>query len=69
VIVIQGEGGVGKTTLAQQYLQTQGFELVLELLMAKETQNITAVEHVVEEWLKQDFQEEPGVEFGVTLDD
>ncbi|WP_315788261.1 NB-ARC domain-containing protein [Fischerella sp. JS2] len=67
VIVIQGEGGVGKTTLAQQYLQTQGFELVLELLMAKETQNITAVEHVVEEWLKQDFQEEPGVEFGVTL--
>lgn len=67
VIVIQGEGGVGKTTLAQQYLQTQGFELVLELLMAKETQNITAVEHVIEEWLKQDFQEEPGVEFGVTL--
>ncbi|GAB1539573.1 NB-ARC domain-containing protein [Scytonema sp. NUACC21] len=67
VIVIQGEGGVGKTTLAQQYLQTQGFDLVLELLMAKETQNITAAEHVVEEWLKQDFDEEPGIEFGVTL--
>ncbi|MEC4815781.1 MAG: NB-ARC domain-containing protein [Scytonema sp. PMC 1069.18] len=66
-IVIQGEGGVGKTTLAQHYLQTQGFEFVLELLMAKETQNITAVEHVVQEWLKQDFHEEPGVEFGVTL--
>lgn len=67
VIVIQGEGGLGKTTLAQQYLQTQGFGLVLELLMAKETQNITSVERVVEEWLKQDFGEEPGVEFGVTL--
>lgn len=67
VIVIQGEGGLGKTTLAQQYLQTQGFDLVLELLMAKETQNITSVERVVEEWLKQDFGEEPGVEFGVTL--
>ncbi|WP_067775621.1 tetratricopeptide repeat protein [Nostoc sp. NIES-3756] len=66
VIVIQGEGGLGKTTLAQQYLH-QGFELVLELLMAKETQNITSVERVVEEWLKQDFGEEPGVEFGVTL--
>ncbi|MBH8573748.1 tetratricopeptide repeat protein [Nostocaceae cyanobacterium CENA369] len=67
VIVIQGEGGLGKTTLAQQYLQTQEFELVLELLMAKETQNITPAERVVEEWLKQDFDEEPGVEFGVTL--
>ncbi|BAZ29664.1 TPR repeat-containing protein [Cylindrospermum sp. NIES-4074] len=67
VIVIQGEGGLGKTTLAQQYLQNQGFELVLELLMAKETQNITPAERVVEEWLKQDFHEEPGVEFGVTL--
>lgn len=67
VIVIQGEGGLGKTTLAQQYLHTQGFELVLELLMAKETQNITSAQRVVEEWLKQDFNEEPGVEFGVSL--
>lgn len=60
VIVIQGEGGLGKTTLAQQYLQNQGFELVLELLMAKETHNITSAQRVVEEWLKQDFGEEPG---------
>ncbi|MEH2096811.1 tetratricopeptide repeat protein [Nostoc sp.] len=66
VIVIQGEGGLGKTTLAQQYLH-QEFDLVLELLMAKETQNITPAERVVEEWLKQDFAQEPGVEFGVTL--
>ncbi|MBW4576762.1 MAG: NB-ARC domain-containing protein [Aphanothece sp. CMT-3BRIN-NPC111] len=67
VIVIQGEGGIGKTTLAQQYLPAQGFELVLELLMAKESQNITSVESVVEEWLKKDFNEEPGREFGITL--
>ncbi|MBD3882464.1 tetratricopeptide repeat protein [Phormidium tenue FACHB-886] len=66
-IVIQGEGGLGKTTLAQHYLQTQGFEGVLELLMAKETQNITSVEQVVEEWLKQDFGQEPGSELGVSL--
>ena len=67
VIVIQGEGGLGKTTLAQQYLHSQGFDVVLELLMAKETQNITSAQRVVEEWLKQDFYEEPGLEFGVTL--
>lgn len=66
-IVIQGEGGVGKTTLAQQYIQSQGFDRVLEWLMAKEIENLTPVEGVVEEWLKRDFEEEPGREFGVTL--
>jgi tetratricopeptide (TPR) repeat protein len=67
-IVIQGEGGLGKTTLAQHYLQSQGFEIVLELLMAKEIQNVTPAERVVEEWLKHDFQEEPGLAFGITLE-
>jgi tetratricopeptide (TPR) repeat protein len=67
IIVIQGEGGLGKTTLAQQFLQTQGFDLILEVLMAKETQHITAAERIAEEWLREDFDQEPGVEFGVTL--
>ncbi|MEO0455623.1 MAG: NB-ARC domain-containing protein [Cyanobacteria bacterium P01_A01_bin.114] len=67
LIVIQGEGGIGKTTLAQRYLSSQRFDLTLDLLMAKETANITAVERVVEEWLRQDFNEEPGRDFGVTL--
>lgn len=67
VIVIQGEGGIGKTTLAQQYFQQQKFEVVLEILMAKETQNLTSVESIIEEWLKKDLNEEPGREFGITL--
>jgi tetratricopeptide (TPR) repeat protein len=67
LIVIQGEGGIGKTTLAQQYLQTQGFTRVLELLMAKETQTLMAAERILEEWLRQEFQEEPGLEFGIAL--
>ncbi|MEL6854809.1 MAG: tetratricopeptide repeat protein [Cyanobacteria bacterium J06607_13] len=65
IIVVQGEGGIGKTTLAQQYCQK--FDQVLELLMAKEPANITPVESVVEEWLRQHFHEEPGRAFGVTL--
>jgi tetratricopeptide (TPR) repeat protein len=36
--------------------------------MAKETQNIASVEGVVEEWLRRDFDEEPGREFGVSLE-
>ena len=66
LVLIQGEGGIGKTTLAQQYLHRE-FERVLELQMAKETQTILAAERIVEEWLTQEFQEEPGLEFGIAL--
>ena len=68
VILIQAQGGVGKTTLAYRYLKTQGFDMVLELWMAKERQNITSVESVIEEWLKRYFDEEAGREFGVSLE-
>jgi hypothetical protein len=37
-------GGVGKTTLAREYLKTQGFDLILDLPMAKEKENITAID-------------------------
>ncbi len=67
IIVIQGEGGVGKTTLARHFLDTGNFDLVLEVLMAKETQNIVSVQSLVEEWFYKDLQEESGKEFGVTL--
>ncbi|MEM6614344.1 MAG: NB-ARC domain-containing protein [Cyanobacteria bacterium P01_C01_bin.72] len=67
IIVIQGEGGIGKTTLAQQFLAGQNFAVNLEVLMAKETANIMAVASVVEEWLQRDLNEDSGKEFGVTL--
>lgn len=68
MILIQAEGGVGKTTLARHYLETQGFDIVIEYAMAKECQNISSVESVIEEWLKRHFNEEPGREFGISLD-
>jgi tetratricopeptide (TPR) repeat protein len=66
VILIQAQGGVGKTTLARRYLQ-QSFGEFLEFAIARETQNITSVESLVEERLRQ-LDEEPGREFGISLD-
>ena len=68
VILLQAEGGVGKTTLARKYFKTQGFDFVLELWMAYDRQNLTPVESVVEEWLRRDFNEEPGRDFGINLE-
>ncbi|MEG4121800.1 hypothetical protein QUA43_30565 [Microcoleus sp. N9_B4] len=68
IILIHAAGGVGKTTLAQEFLSAQNFELVLSLPMAKDPENITRIESVVEEWLKQYFKEEPGRDFNISLD-
>jgi hypothetical protein len=54
IIVIQAAAGVGKTTLAQQYIESQGYKLV-RLNMAKETENIEQVDSIVADCLKNDF--------------
>ncbi|MEO1132371.1 MAG: tetratricopeptide repeat protein [Cyanobacteria bacterium J06639_1] len=66
-IVIQGEGGIGKTAIAQRYLQQRQFDCVLELMLAKDPQQLGSVERAVEEWLDRDFQLEPGRDFSITL--
>ena len=65
IIVIQGEGGLGKTTLAQHYCQQ--FEQLLELHVARETSRIVRAESVAKEWLQQCFKQAPAEEFGITL--
>ncbi len=68
LILIQGQGGIGKTTLARYYFDTQGFDLVIKLHIAIERENIISVELAIEEWLQYYFESEPGREFGITLD-
>ncbi|MEM8610506.1 MAG: NB-ARC domain-containing protein [Cyanobacteria bacterium P01_H01_bin.105] len=67
IIVIQGEGGLGKTTLAQHYLRQAIFDVVLEWRIAQETSSLTAVENILDEWLRQDLNDEPGQDLSVSL--
>jgi tetratricopeptide (TPR) repeat protein len=68
LILIQGEGGLGKTTLARKYLDQPSVGCLLELWMPTEAETITPAESVVEEWLRRSLNEEPGQEFGINLE-
>jgi hypothetical protein len=65
-ILILGTGGVGKTTLARNYLK-QSFNSYIEFSIAKERQNIASIASLVEEKLRV-LNEESGREFMVSLE-
>ena len=67
VILIQAEGGVGKTTLAQKWFEYQGLEY-LELRVGTTTENIQPVEDWVRLKLRDYFQETPEQNFMTMLE-
>ncbi len=74
LIVIHGAGGLGKTTLAHGFLNqalTREPEAILagllELTLAKEADQVVAAEQWVEDWLQQQFNITPKVEFARNL--
>jgi tetratricopeptide (TPR) repeat protein len=68
LILIQGEGGLGKTTLARKYLELRGYSPQIELWMETEAEWVTPVETLVEEWLRDPLEEEPGRDFAINLE-
>ena len=67
IIVIQAAGGIGKTTLAEQYFCSQEYGLV-RLDMAKETNNITPAEEIVKKLLlRYNFEGSQTLEFEQNL--
>ena len=62
LILIQGEAGIGKTTVAREFLADQSFERVLKL-----DSFTTPIEIVVQEWLEKYFQETPSSHFSISL--
>jgi hypothetical protein len=62
VILIQAEGGVGKTTLATQWFKHQGLNY-LELRVGTTRQNLTSVEDWVRIKLRDYFKENPEPNF------
>lgn len=67
IILIYGEGGLGKTTLVRKYLDAWGYVPQLHVWMGTEPNQLTTAESLVEEWLQGQFQEEAGRDFTLNL--
>lgn len=67
VILIQAEGGIGKTTLASKWFERQGLK-ILELRVGRTSQNIQSPEDWVRLKLRNDFKESPETNFLTMLE-
>lgn len=67
ILMIVGEGGIGKTTLAEKFLSICDDYKRLDIKIALELQNLESAEKVVQYWLQQDFAEDVPRDFNRCL--
>lgn len=67
IVLIKAGAGVGKSTLAREFLETQ-FKKVIRLEMGLEAGNVTPADEKVAQILRKDFDEEPSRDFGTNLE-
>jgi tetratricopeptide (TPR) repeat protein len=67
IVLIKAGAGMGKSTLAREFLQTQ-FKKVIRIEMGLESGNVTPAEEKVSQILRKDFDEKPSRDFGINLD-
>ncbi len=67
IVLIKAGAGVGKSTLAREFLQTQ-FKKVIRIEMGLESGSVTPAEEKLSQILRKDFDEEPSRDFGINLD-
>jgi shikimate 5-dehydrogenase len=68
VILIQGEGGIGKTTLAEEWFERQGLKNFLELDVGTTRQTIYPAEDWVKQTLRSYFDENPEQNFRAMME-
>jgi tetratricopeptide (TPR) repeat protein len=67
IVLIKAGAGVGKSTLAREFLQTH-FKKVIRIEMGLESGNVTPAEEKLSQILRKDFDEQPSQDFGINLD-
>ncbi|BAZ03974.1 tetratricopeptide repeat protein [Calothrix sp. NIES-3974] len=67
IIMLVGEGGVGKTTLAERFISVCDFHQRLDIKIALEIANLERAEKVVQTWLQRDFHEDVPRDFYLSL--
>jgi tetratricopeptide (TPR) repeat protein len=67
ILIIVGEGGIGKTTLAEQYLASCQFVKRLDMKIGLSPANLRSADSFVQTWLQQDFQEDAPRDFSLSL--